>query len=340
MAVPPEATVLTGRTMGTTYRLKYWGDGKASSREMHDAVDRLLADVDRQMSTYRDDSELSRFNLAPADQWFGVSKATADVVAQATELHRRTGGAYDVTVAPALRLWGFGPGAQRDRPSNPPSAEQLDAIRQIAGSHLLEVRREPPALRKRVAGVEVDLSSIAPGYAVDLIVELLAKADFKNSIVEIGGEVRAAGVNADGTPWRVGVEQPAAEPPKLAQAICLRDLALSTSGDYRNFQILDGQRFAHVLDARNLRPLPSRGMSVTVLAPTCSEADALGTALLIMGPEAGRQWCIEHQVAALFQYRVDGDRVSKTPARIERVTTPRFDNLASPQDDGATQNAR
>lgn len=325
-AAPPEPTLLTGRTMGTTYRLKYWGEGQLSPREVQDSVDGLLAEFDRQMSTYRPDSELSRFNRAPADEWFPVSAATAEVVAKAIELHRMSGGAYDVTVAPALRLWNFGPGATRNRQLTIPSTEQLEAARQFVGAQRLHVRADPPALRKDVDGLEVDLSSIAPGYAVDLLMELLANAGFANAVVEIGGEVRAAGVSADGNTWRVGVEKPATQPPTLSQIVPLRDLALSTSGDYRNYRTAGGQRYAHVMDPRTLRPLPYRGMSVTVLAPTCAEADALGTALLVLGPEAGRQWCLEHNVAALFQYRVDDNDSTE----VVRITAPRFDELAPP----------
>jgi len=235
-----------------------------------------------------------------------------------------------VTVGPALRLWSFGPGVSRERELAEPSAEQLDAVRPIVGSQLIQARTDPPALRKEISGVEVDLSSIAPGYAVDLIIDLLADVDFSNAIVEVGGEVRAAGVNPECDAWRVGVEQPAADPPALSQVVPLRDLALSTSGDYRNFRVIEGQRYAHILDARTLRPLPYRGMCVTVLAATCAEADALGTALLIMGPQAGRQWCVEHDVAALFQYRAAGESDDESDASIERATTPRFDELVTP----------
>jgi thiamine biosynthesis lipoprotein len=276
------------------------------------------------MSTYREDSELSRFNRAPAGEWFEVSPATAAVVGQAIKLHELSGGAYDVTVGPALRLWHFGAGAERDRNLAPPRTGQVDAIRGIVGSQRLQVRTDPPALRKEVAGVEIDLSSIAPGYAVDEIVRLLAGAGFQNAIVEIGGEVRAAGFNHDGDPWLAGVEAPAVEPPRLSQVVPLRDLALSTSGDYRNFRVIGGKRYAHLLDPRTLKPLPYRGMSVTVLAASCAEADALGTALLVMGPAAGRQWCIEHDVAAMFQVRADDEN-------IERVVTPQYSRSLLPE---------
>jgi FAD:protein FMN transferase len=331
IAAPPTATVLTGRTMGTTYRLKYWGAGEAPTQEMQRAVDRLLTDIDRQMSTYRDDSELSRFNRAPAGEWFDVSAATANVVAQAIELHRRTGGVYDVTIGPALRLWNFGPGESRRHDLSLPTEQQLAMVRKVVGAQLLDVRLDPPALRKEIDGLEVDLSSLAPGYAVDLIIDLLADAGFANAIVEVGGEVRAAGVNPDGDAWRVGVEEPGTDPARMSQVVPLRDLALSTSGDYRNFRVIDGERYAHILDARTLRPLPYRRMSVTVLAATCAEADALGTALLIMGPEAGREWCLEHDVAAMFQFRADGSSDDDRSASIEQAMTPQFRRSLLPE---------
>ena len=328
-----QAPVITGRTMGTTYRIVYWGDGQAAPKEIQAAVDQLLETFDQQMSTYRPDSELSRFNQAPADKWFPVSADTAKVVAAAIDYHRQTGGALDVTIGPVLRLWHFGPGSGRDRPDAlPPSDRELEIALRLVGAERLEVRADVPALRKSLAGVEVELSSIAPGYAVDLAIELLLNCGFANAMVEIGGEVRAAGVRPDGEPWRIGVESPGGEgagrAPRrhgrggsLARVVPLANLALSTAGDYRILRAAGGVRYSHIIDPRTGRALPSRGASVTVLAATCLEADALDTPLLVMGAEAGYDWCVEHDVAAMFQER------DETTGEVMARTTPRFDEL-------------
>lgn len=323
-AATPRMASLTGPTMGTTYHIKYWGDAKQSPPRVKREVDRLLAEFDRQMSTYRDDSELSRFNAAAAGEWFPVSADTARVVEQSLKYYRDTGGVLDVTVPPLLRLWNFGGKANKEAAPAPPSREKIAAAQRLVGSELVEVLLEPPALKKLREGVEVDLSSIAPGYAVDLIVERLAALGFANAMVEIGGEVRAVGSRPDGTSWRIGVERVDATDGTLARVVPLDNLSLSTAGDYRNFRAADGRRFTHIIDPRSGEALPYRGAAVTVIAETCTEADALDTPLLIMGPEEGYAWCVKHNVAALFQTRgAEGD--------VEERATPRFEELAPAQ---------
>lgn len=319
-----EPVALVGRTMGTTYQVKYWGEGRATPAEVRQQVDELLERFDRQMSTYRDDSELSRFNRAAAETWIEASPETAYVAARALEFQKQTGGAMDVTVGPLVRLWGFGGGATKAAESlEPPTEAQLRAAMKHVGPGRVSVRTSPPALRKDADGVEVDLSAIAPGYAVDLIVERLRSLGFANAMVEIGGEVRAAGTRTDGTPWRVGVEHALATEGggrRLARVVDLRDMALSTAGDYRNYRTAGGERITHIVDPRTGRALPYRGAAVSVIATTCLESDALDTALLVLGAETGYEWCVEHGVAAMFQTR-DADG-----AVVERAT-PRFVEL-------------
>ena len=187
-----------GPTMGTHYRVSI---AKASDTvELPDLkrdVESLLAEIDRQMSTYRPDSELSRFNQASADEWFPVSAATAEVVSAAQEISEKTQGALDVTVGPLVRLWHFGPddasdGAKRRNPQLP-SAEAIEAAKTAVGYQKLAVRTDPPALRKEIDNLEVDLSSIAPGYTVDQMAEMLIERGLEDFTVEIGGEVRSSG---------------------------------------------------------------------------------------------------------------------------------------------------
>ena len=322
-SAPTDVIVLTGRTMGTTYRIKYWGDGTATPGDVRGKVDALLDQFDRQMSTYREDSELSRFNRAAADEWFSVSPDTAYVVERAIEYQRLTGGTFDVTVAPVLRLWGFGGGVEKGRggDAKTPSEGRLREAMKLVGAGRVSVRREPPALRKDADGVEIDLSAIAPGYAVDLLLELLKSLAFPNAMVEIGGEVRGAGGRPDGTPWRIGVERVDRKDgggDAFVEIVPLTNLALSTAGDYRNFRTTDGKCYTHIIDPRSGQALPYRGVSVTVIAETCLAADALDTALVVMGAERGYSWCVEQKIAALFQEDESGRHVK---------TTPRFDQL-------------
>jgi FAD:protein FMN transferase len=309
---------LAGRTMGTTYHLKYWDDGESTPVEVHRRVEELLARFDKQMSTYRDDSEISRFNRAKADAWFPVSKETAYVVGKAIEFGQLTDGALDITVAPVLALWGIGGGARQTAAAAPPDEARLQQAMKLVGVEHLRVRTDPPALWKNADGVELDLSAIAPGYAVDLVSELLESLGFENSLVEIGGEVRGTGARPDGSPWRIGVERAGEPDAEFVRVVALRDLSLTTAGDYRNVHGGADDKYTHIVDPRAGRPLPFRGVSVTVLTETCLEADALDTALLVMGAEAGYKWCVEHDVAALFQTGEEGETVKATP-RFEKL---------------------
>jgi thiamine biosynthesis lipoprotein len=167
------------------------------------------------------------------------------------------------------------------------------------GAHRLHVRRHPPALRKDVAGLEVDLSAIAPGYTVDVLIDFLRQLGYCNAMVELGGEVRAVGLRPDGQAWRIGVESPSTE--VITGVVALTDRALTTAGDSRQVLDIGGVRYTHIVDPHSGAALPYRGESVTVLAETALEADALDTALVVMGSRAGYEWCVKHKVAALFQ---------------------------------------
>ena len=238
-----------------------------------------------------------------------MSEQTAYVVERALYYHETTDGASDVTVGPLVRLWDFGPdhNALGSRLASP-TEDSLRQALENSGANQVEVRTDPPALRKLNPEIDVDLSSIAKGYAVDAIAELLHEQGFLNYMVEIGGEVRAAGTRDDGKPWRIGVEKPDLERRTVHAIVELKDQALATSGDYRNFREFEGQRVSHIIDPQTGRPLPYRGWSVTLLAPTCLEADALATALLVMGEEVGYDWCEENEIAALFLVK-QGDQI-------------------------------
>ena len=298
--------------MGTTYHVKFRPDEDAAAVQRE--IDKLLATIDRQMSTYRDDSELMAFNRAAANEWIPFSKGTVVVLREARRVHALSGGCSDVTVGPLVRLW-------KGATTEPPSEAEVASTLRVVGLPHVEVRDDPPALRKDVGGVEVDFSSIAPGYAVDEIGRLLEARGARDYLIELGGEVRARGVREDGTPWRLGIESPWPVERPISRTIPLADVAVSTSGDYRNARIIGGKAYGHILDPRTGAALPMRGFAVTIVAKTCLEADALSTPLVVMGPDAGYDWCVEHGVAAFFQTRGD-----HRPKVVERAT-PRFVEL-------------
>jgi thiamine biosynthesis lipoprotein len=316
-----ETFVLRGATMGTTYHIKLVANaGEIDTQALHTEVEKLLAEIDLQMSTYRPDSELSRFNRAPAGEWFPVSEATAEVAAAAQVISEKTDGAMDVTVGPLVRLWHFGPRNDRNR-FVPPADHDIRAALTKVGYQELEVQMDPPALRKSVTGLEVDLSSIASGYAIDRLAQLMKKHGISDFMVEVGGEVRAKGKREDGKPWRVGVERPATDGRELQDSVPLTNAAIATAGDYRKFFEHEGQRYSHVIDPKTGRPVKQELASVTVVADTCIEADGWDTPLLVLGRERGFECAEKHRIAAMFISR-DVEDARVTAAWKAKFSTP------------------
>ena len=284
---PEVQLALDGRTMGTGWSLRIVAPPEDLEPEaLEAAVTERLARVNALMSTYDPASQLSRFNAAPPDVWFEVDAELLEVVAAARELSEATDGAFDVTVGPLVNLWGFGPGDVVPRAEVPTDAEIAAALGR-SGFERLELRREPPALRK-AGRLYVDLSAIAKGYGVDVIAGLLEDAGVERFLVEIGGELRARGTNARGIPWQVGIEVPDGTRRGIArQAIGLETGAVATSGDYRNFFTVDGVRYSHTIDPATGRPVGHDVASVTVVHESAMWADGWATALNVLGAERG-----------------------------------------------------
>lgn len=318
---------ISGPTMGTTYHVKLVGAAASDENAFRAEIESVLRDVDRRLSTYRQDSEISRFNRGGAGQWLPVSSATAEVVAAALEVSGQSGGALDVTVGPLVRLWHFGPETIGDVQSVdeivPPAPDALQAARQRVGYEQIDVRHDRPALRKQAAGLEIDLSAVGEGDAIDRIAAALLERGVERFLIELGGEVRAHGAAPGGRPWRVAVQQPADRQPPQAQAVvALVDAALATSGDYRRYFEHRGRRYSHLIDPPTGRPVNHSLASVTVAADQCRTADAWATALLVLGPERGYDCAVEHRIAALLLVGEEGGFVARpTPAWSARFST-------------------
>lgn len=322
-----EPLVVRGPTMGTSYHVQVVGASASEEPSLRAEIESALADIDRRLSTFRQDSEISRFNRAPADQWFRVSPATAEIVAAAKQFAEDSKGALDVTVGPLVRVWHFGPDAIAEATSPddlvPPTDLEIDTARAQTGYEKLDVRLDPPVLRKHVAGLEIDLSSIGEGHAIDRIVKILSQRKCLDYLVELGGEVRVHGHNPSGRPWRVAIQQPSDDSDRVYAFIELQNAAVATSGDYRRYFEFNGNRYSHIIDPRTSRPIAHHLAAVTVAADTALEADAWDTALLVLGPEQGYRYAVERNLAALFISR-EGNRFSarETPAWRERFEIP------------------
>ena len=293
-----------GATMGTTYEVTVVGPSASTVAEnLGRAIDERLSGIDAAMSTYHPESELSRFNRSTSTDWFHVSRDTFNVFRHAREISDASGGAFDVTVGPLVAAWGFGPAGQSDvTPSNDDIVRLLEKV----GYMQIELDETISAIRKTNPEVEGDLSAIAKGYAVDQVADLLDREGYESYLIEVGGEVRTRGHHADRRPWKVGIERPGDGLPVPQQVVALADAALATSGDYRNYYEQDGVRFSHTIDPRTGRPVTHALASVSVIDPLCVRADAVATALQVLGPEAGYALAVERNWAVLLIIRQAG----------------------------------
>lgn len=299
--------------MGTTYEVVATRlPPGVSEADVARLVRRELDAAHANLSTWQPDGAAARFNATPGTDWHPVPPELAAAASLARDLGAETRGAFDVTVGPLVRAWGFGAGST---PRATPSQSEIDRLLPRVGYDLLEVRLEPAALRRTVEGVELDLDGIAPGLAVDRIAEGLEALAVTDYLVEIGGEVRARGRSPAGRPWRVAVEAPLTGEREPYALIELEGRAVSTSGDYRDFRLQDGVRVSHTIDPRTGRPVTHSLASVTVVASTAARADAYATALMVLGPEAGAAYARERRLAALFVVRTadGGWREQATP---------------------------
>jgi FAD:protein FMN transferase len=320
----PEPAQFAGSTMGTTYHVTVPGaDGEDRRRAVQSAIDRVLLETERHLSTYSATSEISMLNRDETGSWLDVSPTLFVVLREAREVSELTSGAFDITVEPLLELWGYLPGSDQEALPTafvPPSSDQLEHVRGRVGYAKLELRSAPrTSVRKSARGMRLTVDGIAPGYAVDRIADELRVLGHANFIVEIGGEVRAAGQRPQGGPWRIAIEAPlAAERAPLA-GIRLQDAAVSTSGDYRDARIdTTGRRYSHTIDPRTGRTVAGALTSVTVIDANAIRADAYATALMVMGTEAGLAWARNLRVPALFVER------TARPGEWHLVESPAF----------------
>jgi thiamine biosynthesis lipoprotein len=288
-AADPTLVELTGDTMGTYYRVLLTRRDGQKKDEIQTEINGLLNRIEDQMSTWRPESELSRFNKSESTDWFEVSPETLLVVAESLRIAELSGGAFDPTIGPLIDLWSFG--AERDEPRIPTDGE-IAAAKQKTGWEKVTVRSDPPALKKSQPEIQLNLSAIAKGYGVDAVSDWLVEQGEKNHLVEIGGEDRARGLKADGSAWRVGIQAPGGMPQEqtlgpIFQIVELSDRSIATSGDYQNYFEVDGKRYSHTIDPVSGRPITHDVASVSVLAQTCMAADGWATALTVLGAEKG-----------------------------------------------------
>lgn len=289
---PPQVERLSGRTMGTSYSI-VWPFQSASAKpaQIQPLIKQRLLELNRQMSTYDTASEISKFNQASPPYTQIISPAFAEVMALAIELHNLSDGFFDVSVGPLVNLWGFGP----DTGSKAPNKQQLEKA--LAKVGLTEVSLNVFELKKQ-AQRYIDLSAIAKGYAVDELALILEQQGIEAYLVEVGGEIRTKGQKAQGKPWKVAVESPDITQRRVHKILAMDDNSMATSGDYRNYFEVGGQRFSHSINPFNGKPVQHKLASVTVIHQNCARADALATAMLVMGEVKAKAFAQEHEIKA------------------------------------------
>ena len=276
----------SGKTMGTTYHITVVTGYFSSTKDLKERIDRRLEEINKSMSTFRKDSEISRFNANQnAGEKFKISDDFFNVMTVAKTVYELTGGAWDGTVKPLENLWGFGNSENRNK-IPPPS--KISALLPEMGFNHIEISSDHCLIKKKTP-LSLDLASIAKGYGVDQVAALIRTSGIENFLVEIGGEVFAAGFRKDGKQWRIGINRPQAGSPfdQVYKVVNLHDKGFATSGDYRNYFEAGGQRFSHILDPRTGHPVRNGVVSVSIVADTCTFADGLATAVMVLGPKKG-----------------------------------------------------
>lgn len=309
MSTDPVRRALNGPTMGTRWSALFYASPALDAGSVRAALQAGVDEVDAQMSTWKADSDLMRLNRAPTQEWVMVPSGLLGVMRTGVAVGRASGGAFDIGMGDAVTAWGFGA-----------ADASLERIRSA-----MQARRVPAhdsldfdgtRVRKRVP-ITLDLNGIAKGHGVDRLAEILGRFGIRDGLVGIDGEMRAMGLRPDGEPWSVAVEQPDPERRAPHSILSLQDCAVATSGDYRHWVDVQGRRLSHTMDPARGAPLLTSPASVTAIAPTCAEADAWATALMVLGPDKGGALARRLGIDALFLHRGEGDSIR--PRRFGRL---------------------
>jgi len=275
--------IISGITMGTTYQIKYYAGLFFKQQKLKKEIKEQLEKINHSMSTFDPKSEISQFNkMQDIKKIISISDDFYEVLIQAKQLYKISNGAWDGTVKPLVNLWGFGNTSHKQEK---PDQVEIQKILDTVGFNKIII--EDHSIQKKNPGIQLNLASIAKGFGVDMVAKVLDSNNVKNYLVEIGGEVYGRGKKINGKPWRVGINSPKVQSAlnDVYYAIELKNKAIATSGDYRNYFIDDKKRYSHVIDPKTGYPVNNKVVSVSVISNTCTLADGLATALMVMGAE-------------------------------------------------------
>jgi thiamine biosynthesis lipoprotein len=273
-----------GLIFGTTYSVTYQCD-----EDLQKEIEAELKKVDAEFSMFNSQSVVARLNNGEKPE---LSNDFIDVFKLARQVSEDTNGAFDITVAPLVNAWGFG-----FKHEQMPTKEQVDSLRQLIGYQYVTLKDKTIEMQK--PGMMLDFSAIAKGYGVDVVARLLERHDIKNYMVEIGGEITTRGINPERVPWRIGVNKPNEdaldESHELQTILNVTDKAMATSGNYRNFYVKEGKKYAHTIDPKTGYPVQHTLLSATVLTDRCAKADAYATSFMVLGMDGAKQILERHK---------------------------------------------
>lgn len=331
---PPTYDYIKGETMGTSYHITFQNPQGVNQDEIQQAIDKRLQQINLSMSTYMQDSTISKFNRLGAGESITVDADFIKVLNDSKQVYQQSGGAFDPTVMPLINLWGFGTVMTAERLQNPPSASEIATAKALLDFKGIKLTEDK--LSKDKPNVALDFSAVAKGYGVDVIAEVLHK-DYKinNYMVEIGGEVSTSGVNQNAQPWQIAIDAPIIDSTvserytlaAIRQPLLSNKLHLATSGNYRNSVVFDGRRYSHTIDPTTGQPIAGGAPSVSVVADSVSLADAWATALTAMTYEKALATAKQHNLAVLFVIPKDGKIHDEVPS-LEEIKKNKADPLA------------
>ncbi|MDG0970201.1 MAG: FAD:protein FMN transferase [Porticoccaceae bacterium] len=297
----PEIVTLAGNKFGTTYRITIVAD-QPVPENLAAMIDAQLDAIDQSMSTYKSASQISQFNRLKVGMKVSISEEFFEVLQVATSVWKASGGALDPSVGPLVNLWGFGSESFTD--IVPSQAAIASAKAQLAFDTLVVERDVNDVSLLKTMPLQLDMSAVAKGYAVDAIANILEMNALPDYLVEIGGETRVSGYNPSGQPWKLAIETPMLNS-EVEQILSLVSGAVATSGDYRNYFERDGERYSHIIDPRTGYPINHKLASVTVVADNCALADAWATAFMILGDQRSLELANQLQIPVFMLIRED-----------------------------------
>lgn len=312
----PELQKIEGPAQGTTYHLSWWSTSPVDAVKLKADIDATFKDIDKQISNYRDDSDIEQFNHNPSLDWQDFPADVVDLMQIAATVYQGSTGCYDPTVKPLIGLWGF-----FKEPFSIPTPEKITSTRAFVGFDKIELDVPGHRIRKMVPELSIDLSSMGEGYTVYRLAKVFEGAGITNYILEIGGDMYVKGARAGQDKWRVAIARPVPEEMSIQKVIDINDetgVSINTSGTYRHYYDVEGKRYSHIFDARSGAPVTHNLVSATVIGNDPRLTDAWATAMLCLGKTSGEEVATKENLDVFFIQQEGGQLVESMSPHLQK----------------------